>query len=323
LYTGLRSAFELAAQLAVRCLGKVADSYKADTNRLRTFKEHGSIPYDSRILAYRQENQTVSIWVLGGRQELPYACGERQRDLLTHQKGESDLWFHNGDFYLLATCEIEEPTPAEVTEFPGVDRGIVNIAVDSDGQVHQGSHINSVRHRHRRLRRKLQKKGTLSAKRLLKRQAYQEQRFANDTNHCISKSIVVKAQGTGRGIALEDLQGIRDRVTVSKSQRATLHSWAFDDLEHKIRYKARLYGVKVVHVDPRNTSRTCPVCGCVDKHNRLSQSRFNCVVCGFSGLADHIAAIAISRRGAVNHPHVSDATDHRGSAGDKLSTFSR
>src|SRR5258708_16275144 len=106
LYKGLRSEFELA----VRCLGKVADSYKAATNSLRTFKKHGSIPYDSRILDYRQPSQTISIWVLGGREDMPYECGDRQRELLKHQKGESDLWFHNGTFYLLATCEIEEPT---------------------------------------------------------------------------------------------------------------------------------------------------------------------------------------------------------------------
>jgi len=318
LYKGLRTEFELAAQLAVRCLGKVADSYKVDTNSLRTFKSYGSIPYDNRILSYRQQTQTVSIWVLDGRIEMPYQCGDRQRSLLKHQKGESDLWFHNGEFYLLATCEIEEPTPGEVQEFLGVDRGIVNIAVDSDGQIHKSSGVNNIRHRHRRLRRKLKIKGTKSAKRRLRKLAGKEQRFANDTNHCISKSIVVKAQGTKRGIALEELGGIRDRVTVRKSQRATLHSWAFDGLEQKILYKARLYGVKVVHVDPRNTSRTCPACGCIDKHNRSSQSRFNCVACGFSGLADHIAAINIGRRAAVNRPHVSTTIEDHGSVGDKL-----
>ena len=321
LYYDIRTQFELCAQLVVRCLGKVADAYKLDKRTQRTFKEHGSIPYDSRILNYRQQTQTASIWVLGGRMEIPYQCGERQRQLLKHQRGESDLAFHKGAFYLLATCEIDEPTPAEVDEFLGVDRGLVNVAVDSDGQIHKASHINHVRYRHRSLRRKLQRKGTKAARRLLRQQSKKEQRFSNDTNHAISKSIVVKAQGTGRGIALEDLGGIRDRITVSQSQRATLHSWAFDDLEQKILYKARLYGVKVVHVDPRNTSRTCPACGCIDKSNRLSQCRFKCVACGFSGLADHIAAINIGRRASVNRPHVPDATADRGSARYKLSAL--
>src|SRR5262249_22149866 len=201
---------------------------------------------------------------------------DKQRDLLKHQKGESDLWFHRGEWYLLATCDVEEPVPEQVESYLGIDGGIVNLATDSDGEVHRANPINHVRYRHRRLRRKLQKKGTKAAKRRLKRLAGQEHRFARDTNHCISKRIVAKAQGTKRGIALEDLKGIRDRVTVKQSQRAILHSWSFDDLQQKIRYKARQAGVKVVYVDPRNTSRTCPACGCVDKRNRPSQSQFNC-----------------------------------------------
>lgn len=317
LYTDMRVTFGLAAQLAVRCLGKVADSYKADKAAKHTFKEHGSIPYDNRILAYRQQTETVSIWLVGGRAEMPYECGDRQRELLKHQKGESDLWYAGGAFYLLATCEIDEPTPAEVETYLGIDGGIVNLATDSDGEVHRANHINNVRYRHRRLRRKLQQKGTKSARRLLRYLAGKERRFAKDTNHCISKRIVTKAQGTKRGIALEDLNGIRDRITVSKSQRVTLHSWSFDDLQQKIRYKARRAGVKVVWVDPRNTSRTCPACGCIDKHNRPSQAQFKCVACGHAGLADHIAALNISRRAVVNPPHASDATEDRSSARGK------
>src|SRR5690606_19926855 len=197
------------------------------------------------------------------------------------------------------------PEPADVSEFLGVDLGVTNIAVDSDGETHSASHVKNVRHRHRRLRKKLQKKGTKSARRRLKRLSGKERRFAKDVNHTISKRIVAKAKGTGRGIALEELTGIRERVTVRRRQRATLHSWSFSQLRQYIEYKARLAGVPVVLVDPRNTSRTCPVCGCVDKRNRPSQSKFSCTSCGYAGFADYIAAENI-RRAAVNRPNVSD-----------------
>src|SRR5258706_11770311 len=187
--------------------------------------------------------------------------GVRHGNLTSIEGGRGVLCFQTGKCILWAPWRMGDPPPADVQAFLGVDRGIVNIAVDSDGERHSSSHTNSIRHRHRRLRRKLQKKGTKSARRRLVRLAGQEYRFSNDTNHCISKSIVVKAQGTQRGIALEDLGGIRDRITARKSQRATLHSWAFDDLEQKIRYKPRLYAVNVVSPDPRNTSRTRPECG--------------------------------------------------------------
>jgi transposase len=87
-----------------------------------------------------------------------------------------------------------------------------------------------------------------------------------------------------------------------------LHSWSFADLRAKIAYKAALASVPVILVDPRNTSRSCPACGCVDKRNRPDQSTFSCVACGFAGAADHIAAINIGHRGVVNRPNVSDAS---------------
>ena len=114
----------------------------------------------------------------------------------------------------------------------------------------------------------------------------------------ISKQVVAKAQGTRRGIALEELTHIRERITARKPRRAMLSSWSFDDLRQKIEYKARRIGIPVVAVDPRNTSRTCPACGHVDQANRPNQSTFSCVSCGLVGLADHFAAVEISRRAA-------------------------
>ena len=303
-YQAIREQFGLSAQVAVRAIAKVADAYKLDRKTKRTFKTTGSIAYDDRILSWRLQDQTVSIWTVNGRLRIPFVCGERQLELLQTRQGESDLGLYKGLFFLSATCEVDEPKPIDVEGALGVDLGVVNIAVDSDGQVHSASHINNVRHRHRRLRAKLQGKGTRSAKRKLKRLSGKERRFAKDTNHCISKKLVAKAKDTNRAIALEDLEGIRSRVTVRRKQRATLHSWAFYQLRSFMTYKAKRVGVPVFLVDPRNTSRTCPACGHVDKANRPSQSKFSCMVCGFAGLADYIAAINIGRRAAVNPPIV-------------------
>lgn len=303
-YQAVREQFSLSAQVAVRAIAKVADAYKLDRKTKRTFKTTGSIAYDDRILSWRLQDQTVSIWTINGRLRIPFVCGERQLELLQTRQGESDLGLYKDMFFLSATCEVDEPKPIDVEGALGVDLGVTNIAVDSDGRVHSASHINNVRHRHRRLRAKLQARGTRSAKRKLKRLSGKERRFAKDTNHCISKKLVAKAKDTNRAIALEDLQGIRERVTVRRSQRATLHSWAFFQLRSFVTYKAKRVGVPVFLVDPRNTSRTCPACGYVDKANRPSQSKFSCVVCGFAGLADHIAAVNIGRRAAVNPPIV-------------------
>lgn len=302
-YYPVRGAFPLTAQLVVRCISKVTDSYKIDTKTKRTFNPLGAIAFDSRILSYKMTQSEVSIWTVDGRQRIPFVCGQRQRELLQGQRGESDLCYIDGEFYLFVTCDVETPEPPDVTDFLGVDLGIKNIAVDSDGNTYSGSKVNSLRHRHAKLRARLQSKGTKSAKRLLKMRRRKEQRFAADVNHVISKELVQRAKDTSRSIALEDLQGIRERVKVRRAQRRLHHSWSFYDLRQKVEYKAALAGVSVVLVNPRNTSRTCPSCGTIDKRNRPNQATFLCISCGFSGPADYIAAINIGRRAVVNLPY--------------------
>jgi len=303
-YQTVRKKFGLSAQVAVRVIAKVAQAYKLERKTKCFFNPTGSIAYDDRILSWRLQDRIVSIWTVNGRFHIPFVGGQRQIELLYKRQGETYLAFKRRAFYLYATCEVEEAEPIEAMETLGVDLGVVNIAVDSDGQVHSAHHINNVRHLRRRLRAKLQANGTRSAKRKLKKLSGKERRFAMDTNHCISKQLVAKAKDTNRAIAMEDLLGIRSRVTVRRCQRATLHNWAFYQLRSFVTYKSKRAGVPVSFVDPKNTSRTCPACGRIDKANRPSQSKFSCVVCGFAGLADHIAAINIGRRAAVNPPIV-------------------
>jgi putative transposase len=306
-YQAVRDTFGLAAQLTVRCIAKVADAYKLDQKQRRTFKPLGAIAFDDRILAYTRSNTAVSIWTLAGRQTISFVCGERQRALLAAQRGETDLACVGGVWYLFATCEVENPEPIDVEGTLGIDLGVTNIAVDSDGGVHSGKAIKNVRYRHRRLRNKLQNKGTLGSRRRLRKLAGQERRFATWVNHNLSKRIVAKAERTKRAIALENLTHIRTRIRAKRSQRATLHSWSFAQLRDFISYKAQLRGIPVHVIDPRNTSRECPVCGHTAKANRKTQASFVCTSCGFAGPADVIAAGNIAGRAVVNPPYCSEA----------------
>ena len=303
-YHAVRERYALAAQMAVRCVGKVVDSYKLDKRTRRTFKPHGAVPYDGRILTWKLPAQQVSIWTLAGREVIPFVCGDYHRALLNGQRGESDLVYRKGKFFLYTTCEVEADTPIDVEDFLGVDMGVQNIAADSDGAIYSAKHLLNVRHRYRRLRRKLQAKGTKSAKRLLRKRSRREMRFARDVNHCISKALVEKAKDTGRGIAVEELTHIRSRVTVQRRRRDQLHSWAFADLRAKISYKAERAGIPVVAVDPRYTSQECSVCGHTSRSNRPNQATFKCQSCGFVSHADWNAAVNISRRAVVNPPNV-------------------
>src|SRR5439155_5071999 len=94
------------------------------------------------------------------------------------------------------------------------------------------------RQRYHRRRKALQKVGTKSAKRRLRKIREKESRYRRDTNHVISKRLVAKAKGTARAIALEDLQGIGQRTTARQADRSRLKGWAFHQLRGFVEYKA-------------------------------------------------------------------------------------
>lgn len=243
---------------------------------------------------------TVSIWTTSGRLKGIAFTGrpEHMQLLARYRRGESDLVRRNGRWYLVATCEVPEADEnGQPDGFIGVDLGIVNIATTSTGRRYSGRRLNRCRDQNRKLRAKLQRKGTKSAKRRATKHAGREARRARDINHKISKQIVAEAQRTGRGIALEDLGGIRERVRLRKPQRVTLHSWAFHQLGRFIAYKAKRAGVPVVHVDPAHTSQECSRCHYTDKRNRPSQAVFTCRSCGFVEHADLNSSHNIAARG--------------------------
>lgn len=308
-YHQIRREFPLSAQLVCLLNAKVVDAYKIDRKAQRVFRKHGCIAYDPRCLNIKLPKSEVSIWTLPGRSVMSFVCGDNQRALLTYPRGESDLILRSGKWFLSITVDVPEDKEIEAIDVLGVDMGIVNIAYDSDGTSYSGSKLNKIRNRNRSLRRKLQRKGTKSAKRLLKKRSRKEGRFSKDTNHVISKSIVQTAKRTNRAIAVENLSGIRSRIRASKRERTKLHSWAFAELGEMISYKAKRNGVKVLRIDPRNTSKACSKCGHTEKANRKTQSEFACKSCGHSENADRNGAgnirlkgLVLLGTGAINHP---------------------
>jgi IS605 OrfB family transposase len=336
-YTDIKARFGLSAQPTIRVIGKVADAYTALKANIdagnygppgsakRTtvaatpieFRADAAQPFDARCLSWQipevvvGREATVSISTTSGRLKRVrvLAAAHDLALLRTRPVGETDLHCRDGKWFLYATVEVPEaPLEQPVNGFLGVDFGIVNIAASSDGQRLAGARLNRYRKRQQRMRARLQAKKTSSARRLLKKRRRKEARFAADVNHQISKRIVVEAQRTRRGIAVEQLTGIRSRVRLRKPQRAAVHSWAFAQLGGFLAYKAKAAGVAFVEVDPAYTSQTCSACGWVDKRNRRSQSEFECGRCGFVGHADHNAATNIATRGVerwgeVMRPH--------------------
>ena len=305
-YYDVKSKFNLSAQVVVRCTAKVADAYKVGPKtKTRRFRPDSAQPYDDRIFRFKKGDM-VSIWLLGGRQAIPFVCGDRQRALLEHRKGEVDLMLIHGKWYIACVCDIPDPSDIKPKGVLGVDLGIVNLAFDSEGTCYSGSKVEEMRRSHAHRRANLQKNGSKSAKRKLHSLKGKQARFQKNTNHVISKAIVTVAQRSQSYIALEELGGItgKDGVKARRRHRNKLHNWGFAQLRTFITYKAKQLGIPLVFVNPRNTSRECPVCHAIDKANRPSQSVFSCVSCGHHGIADYIAAQNIRARATINRPMV-------------------
>ena len=288
-YREIRERFGLSSQMAVRAIGKAVETFRRDKSKCPVFRERGAIVYDDRILSFKGTDR-VSVWTLEGRVVLPLVYGDYQTERFDLMKGQVELVYRRGKFYLLAAMDAPESPQIEAKDFIGVDLGVAKIATDSDGNVYSGEEVENVRVRQFRNRQRLQKKGTRGAKKHLRRLSGKEANFRRHQNHVISKTLVAAAKGTGRGIVLEDLKGIRSRTTVRRRQRARHAGWSFYQLRSFVEYKAKMAGVPVLVVDPRNTSRTCSCCGHCDKANRKSQDKFVCLQCGHSMNADINAA---------------------------------
>jgi IS605 OrfB family transposase len=309
-YGETRTRFGLGAQLAVCARAKAVEAIKAvkkaGKDTCPTFGPRAAIRYDARTYRLMSLDR-VSLNTLAGRVICRLLPGPRQHDMLvdpTWKIGGADVVWRRGVYYLHVTQSQDAPgIPVDDGNRLGVDLGIVNLATDSDGQTFSGELVRKARRHYHQRRQILQKVGTKSAKRRLKQNSGRERRFQTDTNHTISKALVKKALVSRKALALEDLTGIRQRVTVRRAQRYERHAWAFYQLRSFLSYKAAWAGVRLVLVDPRNTSRTCSVCGHCEKANRQSQASFWCQRCGMQMNADWNAAMNISRA-AVKPPMV-------------------
>ncbi|QKG25625.1 RNA-guided endonuclease InsQ/TnpB family protein [Actinomadura verrucosospora] len=315
---GQLKARGLGAQAAQHVIKRVVDAYTTLRANLRAgnlggegskrrrkatskpiaFRADAAHTYDDRCLSWNYDGQTVSIWTMDGRlKNVRFACSAGALKQLTqYREGESDLACRDGKWFLIATCEIPEAERYEPQDWLGVDRGIANLATTSDGDNHSGRRLDRYRRWKARKKAELQAKRTCSAKQLLKKRARRESRHATHINHKVSKTVVAVAQRTERGIALERLQGIRERVTVRRDQRARQSSWPFHQLGAFIAYKARRAGVPFIEVDAAYTSQRCPRCGHTAKANRPSRDAFSCRRCGLAGPADVVAGVNVRDR---------------------------
>ena len=64
-----------------------------------------------------------------------------------------------------------------------------------------------------------------------------------------------------------------------------LRCWRYALIFQKLKFKCEELGIEIKEVNPKNTSRRCPICGWVSEENRVKTS-FKCLKCSYKENAD-------------------------------------
>ncbi|MFE7393107.1 RNA-guided endonuclease InsQ/TnpB family protein, partial [Streptomyces sp. NPDC057582] len=224
-------------------------------------------------------------------------------------------------WYVILTADQEQPEPLPATgSVVGIDLGIANFLADSNGEfvpnprhgAKAAAKLEAAQQALARCKRgsKRRRKAVETVARLHRKVRRQRLDHAHKTALNLVRDHDV--------IAHEDLR-IRNmsKAPAPKPDLATPGSFLPNGAVAKaglnrsiadagwgvfltiLNAKAECAGREVMAVDPRNTSRRCPVCGYTAKENRPTQETFHCVACGHSAHADTVGALNVLRAGLV------------------------
>jgi len=244
------------------------------------------IRYDQRSSWVKWDTLTVSLARVAGRVEMGVTVPKHAQQYIGGNVCSADLCFHHGGYFLHIVVSLPAPVVAPSQEVLGVDLGVNRPAVTSTGALLGERRWKEQERRIFRLRRTLQKKGSKSATRHLKKLSGHLCRQRKDHDHVLSKRSIQHAS-PGSTIVLENLTNSGERVTHRKGEgQRRMHSWSFAQFQSFTGYKAEARGMHVEKIDPRHTSQTCSHCGYQARTHRRSQSLFLCRACGYCLNAD-------------------------------------
>jgi putative transposase len=144
-----------------------------------------------------------------------------------------------------------------------------------------------IQQRHYERRKRFQKKKAhdrRTSRRLTSREGRREHHRVEYRLHQVADAVLDFAEANHSAIILEDLTGLRPKGNKTLNRR--ISTWPRRKLHQIMEYKSQWRGIPLVKVDPRNSSRTCPICGSIQK-SRIG-GVFECE-CGWS-LDRHINA---------------------------------
>ena len=201
-----------------------------------------------------------------------------------------------GDNHLILWINVPERPTKKSGKRLGIDIGIHKLLSDSDGN-HYGTGFKAIRDKIRR--RKPRSKNRW--------QACQERK--NYINRTVNR-----LPWSGLSVlGVERLRGLKTgkQKNRGKSFRKAVAPWTYRQVLNRIECKAQENRVRLVAINPANTSRMCPACGTVHRDNRRGES-FACLGCGYTADADSVAArnilaCTLATLGSVKSPKLKKA----------------
>ncbi len=167
-----------------------------------------------------------------------------------------------------------------------MDLGVNNIAVASTGRFWSADEFNHWRNEYEKRRGSLQQCGSRHAHENIENVGRKETGRFEIHLHTVANELIEEAvEHDCSHIVFEELTHIRETIPKATWQQL----WAFRRLYEYVEYKAKEYGVEVVQVDPRNTSKQCSTCGFTHSDNRTG-GVFCCQHCGYENHAHYNAS---------------------------------
>ena len=134
-----------------------------------------------------------------------------------------------------------------------------------------------IQQRHHDRRRRLQKKKShdrRTARFLCRREGAREHHRIDCRMHLVADAVLSFAEGRRSAVILEDLKGIWPNGCKNLNRRISM--WPRRKLHQIIEYKAAWKGIPVIKVDPRYSSRKCPICGRIQDSRMGTEFKCEC-----------------------------------------------